>query len=74
MMLNSLLKKRVKELETMSLSQAESFRDNVAVSLLGNPTRFYLYDLINKRIRNLSQDDTMITNEDAFISGFEVEA
>lgn len=73
MMLNTLLKKRVKELERMSLREAESFRDDVIASLLDNPTRFYLYDLISKRIKNLSQDEAMITNEDPFISGFEVE-
>lgn len=73
MMLNAVLKKRVKELERMSLREAESFRDDVIASLLDNPTRFYLYDLISKRIKNLSQDEAMITNEDPFISGFEVE-
>lgn len=74
MMLNAVLKKRVKELERMSLREAESFRDDVFTSLLDNPTRFYLYDLIAQRIKNLSQDEAMIANEDPLINGFEVEA
>lgn len=62
MMLNAMLKKRVKELERMSLREAEMFRDDVIASLLDNPTRFYLYDLIAQRIRSLSLQDAVANN------------
>lgn len=73
MILSKNLQTRVDHLEKMGKKECEDFKQEVINSLLDNPTKFYLYDLIDARIKNLSQAEAMIVNEDPFISGFEVE-
>lgn len=73
LMLNNYLQKKVNSLQEMGLKECENFKQEVINSLLDNPTKFYLYDIIDKRIKNLSQEEAKIANEDPFISGFEVE-
>lgn len=73
-MLNDETKKKIEKLPTMGLRECEAFKAQVVNSTVENPTKFYLYDLIDARIKNLSRQDALIENEDPFINGFEVEA
>ena len=72
-MLNKYLQKKVNKLSKMGLKECEDFKQEVINSLVDNPTKFYLYGIIDARMKNLSKEEAMIVNEDPFISGFEVE-
>lgn len=62
MMLNVMLQKKVKKLESMGIYEAMSFKDEVIASLLDNPTKFYLYDLIDARVKSLSLQNAIANN------------
>ena len=63
-MLSDATKKRVEQLKTMGLLECEAFKAEVVNSTVEDPTKFFLYDLIDERIKNLSIQDALIESED----------
>ena len=66
--LNDTAKKKLKKLERAGLMEWQAFKAEVINSNLENPTKFYLYDIIDKRISNLSIENAMIENESPYTS------
>lgn len=72
MIISDVLQKKLKQLETMGLREAEAFRAEVVSSLLDTQTKCYCYGLIDDRVRNLNKSDAIANSEeDICISDFD---
>jgi hypothetical protein len=55
-MINDKLQKKLEELKDMGINEAMDFKQVVINSLLDNPTKFYVFDRIDERLKAIGTD------------------
>ena len=57
------LNKKQEEINTMGLFELQGYKATVVNSLLENPSKFFLYDLIDTRMASLSLADAIAVQD-----------
>ena len=62
-MLNDETKKKIEKLPTMGFRECEAFKAQIVNSIAENPSKFFLYDLIDARMASLSLADAIAVQD-----------
>lgn len=64
-MTHEFLDAKKREIDAMGAREVEEYRQKVINSLADNPTKFFLYDLIDERLSAINLNNALITNDEA---------